>query len=169
MKETTINNPTNNTYYTMYSVYMASWQLWHPMLYHIRTTIAELVSYIQMLTMHICDAYMKKQPRDLCIWKQLRYGEWEGAYALQSYGLESSRIVLSDSYAPNPNSSGNWVLVTPILHTLTTMAKSPSNLTLPSWLSYTEGPPTLTNSLSPHMYLNSLLFKKKKRLRATLH
>ena len=38
-----------------------------------------------------------------------------------------------------------------------TMAESASNLTLPSWLPHTQEPPTLTNSHSPHMYLNSLL------------
>ena len=56
-------------------------------------------------------------------------------------------------------SQGNchYVVATPILHTLTTMAESALNLTLLSWLSYTQGPPTLNNSHSPHIYLNSLL------------
>ena len=51
----------------------------------------------------------------------------------------------------------HYVIATPILHTLAMMAESASNLTLPSWLSHTQGPPTVNNSRSPHMYLDSLL------------
>ena len=42
------------TVYTSHCVYIASWQLWHPMSYHhIHAPTAELVSYTQILTMHI--------------------------------------------------------------------------------------------------------------------
>ena len=66
--------------------------------------------------------------------------------------------------SPNlDRSRGNchYIVAMPILYTLAMMAESASNLTLPSWLSHTQGPPPFNNSHSPHMYLDSLSQKKK--------
>ena len=71
------------------------------------------------------------------------------------FGAFGSTLTLSVSQRTNDENAPTS-LPRPY-HTLATMAKSASNLTLPSCLSHTQGPYTLTNSRSLHMQLNSLL------------
>ena len=85
----------------------------------------------------------------------LRYYHISGGYNYKY--TENIDYLFQTHNARNLDSSRgkrHYVIGTPILHTLAMMAKSALNLTLPSWLPHTQGPPTLTNS---HMYLNSLL------------
>ena len=65
--------------------------------------------------------------------------------------------------APDLNGSrGNYVIATPILHTLAMMAESASNLILPSWLSHTQAPHTPhVPWFSPYFLITKLKKKKK--------